>query len=200
MFVGPQFAFLRTEFIEELKSIRNRDGKVKNLLICFGGSDKYNATEIVLQALKEINLLSLKVHVIVGGQNPWKENLIRICRKMKNFNCYIDPDNVASLLAKMDLAIGSGGIMTWERCVLGVPSIIMSIAENEVKNCKALSRSNAVIYIGRRENNNVESVKSALLGAISDPLLLQSLSRRSLEIMRGSKTCNRNRLFEVLSR
>lgn len=199
LFVGPQFAFLRPEFHKERKNIKVRYGRVEDILICFGGSDKFNATKMVLQALKEINHSIQKVHVVIGSQNPWKDNLISICSNFKNFVCHIDPENIAALMSKADLAIGSGGIMTWERCFLGVPSILMSIAENEVRNCQALSNANAVIYIGRREHNNVESIKNAILGAVADPELLQSLSRRSIEIMSGSKTSCSDQLYESLS-
>jgi UDP-2,4-diacetamido-2,4,6-trideoxy-beta-L-altropyranose hydrolase len=138
-------------------------------------------------------------HVIIGSQNPWKSRIVKICRERKRIDCYIDPENVASIMAKADLAIGSGGIMTWERCFLGVPSILMSIAKNEEINCRTLSHAEAAIYVGRVARNSVDSIKNAIIDAVSNPDLLRRLSRRSLEIMSGSKTSNSNLLYESLS-
>jgi UDP-2,4-diacetamido-2,4,6-trideoxy-beta-L-altropyranose hydrolase len=199
LFVGPQFAFLRPEFYVEHENIKIRNGRVNNFLVSFGGSDKYNATEMVLRAVKEINLTNLMTHVIIGSQNPWKSRIVKICRERKRIDCYIDPENVASIMAKADLAIGSGGIMTWERCFLGVPSILMSIAKNEEINCRTLSHAEAAIYVGRVARNSVDSIKNAIIDAVSNPDLLRRLSRRSLEIMSGSKTSNSNLLYESLS-
>ena len=38
---------------------------------------------------------------------------------------------MAELISKCDLAIGAAGTTAWERCCLGLPSIIITIADNQ---------------------------------------------------------------------
>ena len=39
--------------------------------------------------------------------------------------------NMAQLMADSDLAIGAAGATSWERCCLGLPSIVLALAENQ---------------------------------------------------------------------
>jgi len=49
--------------------------------------------------------------------------------------------NMAELMASSDLAIGAAGSTTWERFSLGLPSVLLSIAENQDSALSSLSDS-----------------------------------------------------------
>jgi RimJ/RimL family protein N-acetyltransferase len=50
-----------------------------------------------------------------------------------------------------DLSIGASGSTSWERCCLGLPSIVINIAENQVEGSEALLRHEAVKRIDSKE-------------------------------------------------
>ena len=78
--LGPRYALLRPEFLEERQRLRARDGEVKRILMFFGGSDLCNETTKALEAWRLVNRPDIAVDVIVGGSNPHREQVRRICK------------------------------------------------------------------------------------------------------------------------
>ncbi|WBV68432.1 hypothetical protein PGH46_16065 [Legionella pneumophila] len=71
-------------------------------------------------------------------------------------------------MAKSDLAIGAGGLSTWERCSTGLPSLVVSLAHNQdVLVDNALS-TNIFEYAGQANNLHYTSFKKQLLELILD--------------------------------
>ncbi len=91
---------------------------------------------------------------------------------------------MAELLANTDLAIGAGGTSTWERCYLGVPTIMVVLADNQREIASKLSAMGAVKLIGTGA-----SLKADLDNVISDlhesPSLMQTMARKSAELVSG---------------
>jgi UDP-2,4-diacetamido-2,4,6-trideoxy-beta-L-altropyranose hydrolase len=151
LLLGPKYALLRPEFREARKNLRTRDGTVKRILVFFGGTDPTNETAKVIQALKLLEL-DCTVDVVVGGSNPHKARIKQACADLGHFNYHEQINNMAELMAQADLAIGAGGSATWERCCLGVPTLVTAIAENQKKICEALHAKEAVYFT----TNNIE--------------------------------------------
>lgn len=148
LLLGPQYALLRDEFYEERKHLRVRDGSIRRILVFFGGSDQTNETMKAIQALVAIRRTDISVDVVVGGSNKNKEAVKRFCRQHENMNYYCQINNMAELIHKADLAIGAGGSTTWERCCLGLPAIVIAIADNQVEIAKNCAKKNIIIYLG----------------------------------------------------
>jgi UDP-2,4-diacetamido-2,4,6-trideoxy-beta-L-altropyranose hydrolase len=51
---------------------------------------------------------------------------------------------MAELMAQSDLAIGAAGSTNWERCCLGLPCLLMVLADNQRSSALALEQANAV--------------------------------------------------------
>lgn len=161
--LGPEYALFREEFYEAKKHLRRRDGSIKNILVFYGGVDLTNETMKALQALVELNLPNIKVNVVVGAGNANKANVEEYC-KLHGFNYYCQVDNMAELMNQADLALGAGGTTTWERCFLGLPSIVTSIAENQEVGARDMSNKNYLVYLGKAQNCTkftiMESIKN----------------------------------------
>jgi spore coat polysaccharide biosynthesis predicted glycosyltransferase SpsG len=59
----------------------------------------------------------------------------------------VDIDNMAEVIANSDLAIGASGTTTWERCCLGLPSILFVLAENQKVIAKLVNNVGAAISL-----------------------------------------------------
>lgn len=148
LLLGPRYALLREEFYETRKKMRIRDGTVKNILIFFGGSDLTNETMKALQALEALQRTGIQVNVVVGASNKNKESIEAYCLQHEHIHYFCQVNNMAELINEADLAIGAGGTTTWERCFLGLPSIVIAIAENQIMGSKFCGEKNIICYAG----------------------------------------------------
>lgn len=145
--VGPQYALLRPVFASlRVESLRRRAiPKFKHLLISMGGVDQADATSKVLAALNECKLPEdLSITVVLGQHAPWLEQVQYRSRKMKvptEVKCNVE--NMAQVMACSDFAIGAAGSTSWERCCLGLPSMIGVLADNQVFIADALQAAGA---------------------------------------------------------
>lgn len=183
MYIGPEFAFLRQEFIIERSNVKKRDGQIKKILIAFGGVDEHNATELALTAILKLDSFKLDVDVIVGAANPHRFELEKKFKSFENVKMHCKPPQVARLMAEADLSLGAGGTMAWERCYLGLPTVMVSVADNQDEICRQLDTLGAAIYLGRLENLQVDQIAEAIIFALANPELIRRMAGQCMKIM-----------------
>lgn len=175
--VGPRYALLRPEFAQWRSYSLNRrsHGKLQNLLITMGGVDKDNVTEQVLTALAESDLPhSLKITVVMGAHAPWIKQVKKQASKMMQTTTVLaDVNNMAELMADSDWAIGAAGSTSWERCCVGLPTIQIALAINQVSIAQALNEKKAAIAI------ELNDVVEKLTFLMNDPVLEEKMSEIS---------------------
>jgi len=162
LLLGPQYVLLREEFYKARNKIRHRDGVIKNILVFFGGSDLTNETMKVLKAIEKLQSEDIAVNVVVGERNLYKKNVELFCQQHENIYYYCQVNNMADLMNQADLAIGAGGTTIWERLFLGLPTIVIAIAENQVKICEDCDRAGFIKYLGQSSNIIVEDIRYTL--------------------------------------
>ncbi|MES2208441.1 MAG: UDP-2,4-diacetamido-2,4,6-trideoxy-beta-L-altropyranose hydrolase [Pseudomonadota bacterium] len=189
LLLGPSYALLREDFALFRKHVKPRLGKIENVLVFLGGIDAANFTSRALEALAPLKFL--KVNVVIGLQHPYKSEIEDTCKKL-GFGCYIQTDKMAELMASADLAIGAGGSASWERCSLGLPSCIVSLADNQTAIAQALDSIGAVIYLGMLDEVSPEMIQHAVCSLIEKPNRLSALSEISFALVDGlgaNKVC-----------
>ena len=72
---------------------------------------------------------------------------LMIALKDKNIEVIINANNMAELMLNADLAIGAGGATTWERCCLGLPSLVFVTAKNQEKTSIYLDNIGAICIV-----------------------------------------------------
>lgn len=177
-FLGPSFVLLRDEFYIAREKLSRKRSELRNILVFFGGIDASNETTKTLQAIDKLNKPDLIVNVVVGKNNPYKEEVANYCAMHDNWNYYCQINNMAELMVDADLAIGAGGTTTWERCFLNLPSIVITVADNQVEGAMVSSKEGIIKYLGLSRNVNVEAITQAI----------GTLSLNEIELM--SKRCN----------
>lgn len=185
---GSAYALLRPEFSKMRPlSIKHRATReLRRLLITMGGVDKDNVTGLVLQTLRNCVLpLGLKVSVVLGATAPWSREVELLARDMPfETRVQVGVHDMASLMSDSDLAIGAAGATSWERCCLGLPSIMVVLAENQRAVALGLERKNVARVI--HETKDV-AVRLPLLmqELVEEPRLLNRLTNVSLQITDG---------------
>lgn len=131
--LGPRYALLRKEFEQcRHKSIKNKEKpKFDRLLVFMGGSDQHNEIIRVLSGVKISDKRWKEVSIVVGQNCPSLPNVKIIAPEIRNSKIYIQTRKIAELMAESDFAITSGGVITWEKCVMGLPSLAVCLAYNQ---------------------------------------------------------------------
>ena len=148
--MGPQSALLRPEFaaLRDQSLRRRADPVLEHILVAMGGVDKDNATLPVLDALAGCALPpDVRVTVVMGRHAPWLEDVrARAARMPVATTVLTGVEDMAALMAQSDLAIGAGGMTTWERCALGVPTLQLALASNQRDITSATAASGAAVF------------------------------------------------------
>lgn len=184
LLLGPRYALLRDEFRKLHEQVKLRTGPVKRALIFFGGVDADNFTGRAIEALSEIDLAGLHVDVVIGVQHPCREQ-IKVACAQHGFICHIQTDKMAELMAAADLAIGAGGSASWERCCLGLPALLIALADNQINIAKALDLFGACIYVGTLKATSVTIMRSAIVSLFSTQDQLKVLSKKAYSLVDG---------------
>ena len=155
---GPDYAILRPEFNEyRKKSLARRQGKkINNILINFGGGDPDNYIAKSLSALLDAKIPEdIMISIIFGGlsavEQEHKELMSKFSNKIKSYGLV---RNMAEMLTDSDLVIGAAGSSAWERCCLGVPSIVFPVALNQLSIAANLSDCGASIALSDQDLMN----------------------------------------------
>jgi len=184
--LGPKYALLRPEFLAARKTLRKRDGNIKRILIFMGGSDPTNETAKALESIKLLNRTDITVDVVVGASNPHKEQVKQICDNLSNAAYYCQVSNMAELMVKADLAIGAGGSSNWERCCLGLPSLVITIAENQEELTQTLHEQAYLISLGTKEKVSAETIWQNLYDILNEAEIVLSFIDRGKQLVDGN--------------
>lgn len=87
---------------------------------------------------------------MVGEGHPYREEVRQICAE-NGYICHVETLGMAELMLSADLAIGAGGSASWERCCLGLPSILLAFAENQIKIVRDLTEYGACVSMSEEE-------------------------------------------------
>jgi len=184
---GPAFAVVDDAYREVRANLRPRAGECARWILFFGGVDLQNETTKVLTAIATSPWRAMTIDVVVGAGNPHREAIAEALRSLPHATLHVQVPNLAPLFAAADLAIGAGGTSTWERCCLGVPSVLVATATNQVPTLEALSEHGYVVYLGTHDRVTVDDYRQAFAIA-ADADRLRDLARRCMELVDGKGT------------
>lgn len=93
--------------------------------------------------------------------------------------------HLATLMAGADIAIGAGGGTIWERMCIGLPSIVVSIAQNQVPACEELASCGLIRYLGQAGEVDAATLAAGISGALSDPDSLCAMGEKARLLVDG---------------
>tara|TARA_B100000787_G_C16161633_1_gene281679 strand:- start:187 stop:1227 length:1041 start_codon:yes stop_codon:yes gene_type:complete len=175
LLLGSQYALLRPEFSKLIKKAlekRKNTQEIKNILISMGGTDIENITYDILQ-----NINNDYNTIVTLGQKSPHHKMLKNYAKNKNITVMIDASNMAELMLNADLAIGAGGSTSWERCCLGLPTLLYITADNQKTISENLERIGAVKI--------VKDLKKNLQSMSTDFSLWEAMSKNATTISDG---------------
>jgi RimJ/RimL family protein N-acetyltransferase len=141
-----------------------RTPEIKRIFVFCGGSDPQNLTQQVIDEISFSELSNIAVDVVVGAQNKTFDRQAAL-KLNANIEIHDAGGEFARIMSRADLAIGAGGTTSWERMCLGIPSIVVSIAENQNSACEKLGRDGLVNYLGTQSSLKPGAIKDSVIEA-----------------------------------
>ena len=149
MLLGPGYALLRPEFAAlRAASLTRGRSKLERILVFMGGSDPMNETAKALAGIALAARPGLRIDAVIGSQNPHRQAITAACGRLRDARLHVQTTGMAELMAGADLAIGSGGSATWERCALGLPAVVTLLAENQTLIAEAVTKAGGQRTLG----------------------------------------------------
>ncbi|MDW1899891.1 UDP-2,4-diacetamido-2,4,6-trideoxy-beta-L-altropyranose hydrolase [Vibrio sp. Vb1337] len=154
---GSEFALLRSDFASKRESALSRDisNKPLKVLVSMGGIDAPNATFKVLESL--CGKVEAKFTVLLSPRAPHFDQVKEWCASRADVSHLDFVSDMASLMLEHGIAIGAPGTTSWERACLGLPNVIVPLAENQQLICKQLVKHSASLKV------DIEDIPSRLL-------------------------------------
>lgn len=151
LLVGPANALLRADFslLRHSSLARREQADLQNVLIALGGVDQYNHTGSILEAFKSCKLPDdIRFTVVLGATAPHLQSVTAAARSYpRPIQVLSGIDDMPRRMVEADLAVGAAGGTSWERCCLGVPTLMIILAENQKSGAVALAATGAALLI-----------------------------------------------------
>lgn len=185
---GSHYTLLRPEFARwRSKSLAKRtQASVGRILINMGGVDKENVTEKVLGAMEGSQLSdSTELVVVMGGHSPSLAS-VRHAAALNRFSVTVqtDVDNMAELMTSCELAIGAAGATSWERCCLGLPTVLIVIADNQIGVANVLRENGSAFAVNSIKHIDRE-LPQVLDRIVNNIDVMESVSKSASKVVDG---------------
>ncbi len=198
LFLGTKYLLLREEFYQARENLRRRDGSINNILVFFGGGDAGGETMKALRAISSLGKKNIQVNVVVGASNFDKDNIRAFCQKEgMAFHCQID--YMPKLMQQADIAIGAGGTTGWERRFLGLPALVVSIADNQTGGCIEADKAGWLDYLGEAKDVTEITIKATLERYLAAPEKLKAMGDKCLRASNFGREGQKELVNSILS-
>jgi UDP-2,4-diacetamido-2,4,6-trideoxy-beta-L-altropyranose hydrolase len=186
LLLGMQYALLRREFWQWRGWQRVINPITRKLLVTFGGSDPDNVTLKVIQALQLINVNDLEVIVVVGGSNPHYEMLQKEIAT-SNISIFLQQNvnNMPELMSWADIAIAAGGSTNWELAFMGLPSLVITLADNQKAIAEYLGKIGLANSLGWYDKITIDELALAINKLLDSYILRKEMSQVGQKLIDG---------------
>lgn len=192
---GSNYALLRPQFatVREKSLQRRRRGGLQRVLVSAGGMNTNNITTHILEDIAHFKTAPLIIDVVLGHKAEHMNSVRGAINFIANETphkvlLHTDVADMAKTMAFADLAIGSGGTTSWERCCVGLPSLIIEIADNQKIIARNLHRAGAAINFGWYEKIAPNTLSQAIADFIAKPENLVTMSMNAAKVCDGKGT------------
>lgn len=182
LLLGTRYVLLRREFNRWKDWQREMPDVARNVLVTMGGADPDNVTLKVTQALKQIENPYLEAKIVVGPANPNMARLEQEISDFTNFQLVKNTAHMPELMVWADVVVSAGGSTCWEIVFMGLPNIIIVLADNQVAVAAQLQNHCLSINMGWHNNINAADIAKSL-----ENLLMSDVQRKKM--LYSGKSC-----------
>jgi len=184
--LGCEYVLLRREFLKYEDWKREIPEKAKKILVTMGGSDPDNVTLKVLKAMNILDERELEVKIVVGPSNPNIERLKKeLSLSVFGFELLASVKDMPELMSWADVAISAGGSTCWELAFMGLPNVVLVLAENQKSVAERLSKAEVAVNLGWHQEVSHFEVGHTIKQLIETAKIRQRMVRRGQALVDG---------------
>ncbi|WFU75681.1 UDP-2,4-diacetamido-2,4,6-trideoxy-beta-L-altropyranose hydrolase [Bradyrhizobium sp. CB2312] len=184
---GSSYALLRSAF-GELRAVslarRCTAFEPRSIFVSLGLTDVGGQTAAIARSLVTAGTFS-RIIVVIGPTASSFDEIVALREETTRIQVHVDPPEIATLMANADIAIGTPGTSSWERCCLGLPSIQLVVAENQRENARALEQTGAARIVPLA-GDVPDAIARILAELTRQPDELARMSRRAAKVCDGA--------------
>ena len=188
IYTGARYALIQPEFIStRAVALARRDsgtGSIKHILVTLGATDPEGVTSIILDGIRKSEI-DATVDVVLGSWAPHTRIIKTAAGRSPQMRGLVSTIEMAKLMTKADLALGAGGTTSWERCCLGLPALLVTMADNQDTINRTLNRIGAIKHLGRSTVIDPFLVSKEIQTLIEHPEQLKAMSKVARGICDG---------------
>jgi UDP-2,4-diacetamido-2,4,6-trideoxy-beta-L-altropyranose hydrolase len=185
LLLGPQYAPVRPEFAAlREQALAWRGEPVGRVLVSLGLTDVDGITGRVVERLRP-KVSEVGIDIVLGAEAPSLASLAKIAKRDTRIALHIDSPHMARLTAEADIGIGAAGSSTWERCSLGLPSLMVVLADNQRAAAQTLAEREAALVVDAEDPDFDAAFDRALRRLTTDAPLRRQLAAASAELCDG---------------
>jgi len=189
LLLGPRYALLRREFLNRMAWAweRKTPDMARKVLVTLGGADSENQTLKVLQALQLSKIAGLEATIVAGSTNPHLQSLQAACRQSQPpMHLIYNALNMAELMCGADMAVSAGGSTCWELAFMGLPALVIILAENQRLVAEGLEQTGAAVNLGWYESLSPAKLSRALKQLVFRPREREKMTVCGRKLVDGS--------------
>lgn len=185
--LGPQYALLQPEYADLHPRTPPREGPIRRIMVYFGGGDTDNLTGLGIAAFLSLQRDDITLDVVINRGSPHADAIGEQVQGIEKVTLHSHLPSLAVLMVQADLAIGAGGATSWERCCLGLPTLVVTLAENQKPIAAELDRQGLIRWLGHKDAVS-EHALARSLAAIIDKGLTPAWSQQCGRLIDGRGT------------
>jgi UDP-2,4-diacetamido-2,4,6-trideoxy-beta-L-altropyranose hydrolase len=184
LLLGTRYALLRREFLPARPANRVHAPRANRIFVTLGGGDSDNCSRTILEAVALIE--GLTTIAVVGPNNPRAPELEQLAQRGDGrIAVRRNPPDMPQLMAWADLAVSAAGTTCWELAFMGLPMLLVMLAENQRPNAICLDELGVAENLGWHDELSEDKVRAAVMQILDDPTLRASMSQKGLALVDG---------------
>lgn len=182
--LGTRYTLLQPTYSSLHRQARVRSSEVRNVFAYFGGADTVNLTGRIIQAFVARAKPDISLDVVVAPSSPYWNEIRQQVEGDSRIKVHGFVPSLAFLLSKADVAFGAGGATSWERCCLGLPAYVITLADNQLAVTAELAQQGVIRYVGHSSTVSEFDLCEAMSEALSGQYLSE-MSKRAIKHVDG---------------
>jgi len=196
LLLGPRYALLRKEFWPWREPRRTPQSEANRVLVTLGGADPDNCTKAVVEALNLVDDDGLRCTVVVGGSNPHRASVEAAAERIGgSMDFRSNVEDMASLMAEHDIAVSAGGSTCWELAFMGIPTVILVLADNQHGIAEGSDEAGTALNLGWHEEIEKEEIADQVETLLRNEVKRLQMAREAQKLVDGRGV---ERVFEEM--
>ena len=143
--LGEKYSLINPNLKKKIK--KNKKNYISNILITFGGFDRYKLCFKIIKYLKFIKK-DLNITLLINRKDSYSDKILEYSKKNKLSINLLTNSTITDVIEKVDFAIISGGVTAKEIILFDIPCFIISTSKDQLTNCQKYKNLKKVKYLG----------------------------------------------------